>query len=65
MSEFKTPEQLYKEAAALAEGLKGKDLTAKERRNIPQQEMPSQDPSVRRNNMERGRSGILGRTGHC
>ena len=52
MSEFKTPEQLHKEAATLAEELKGKDLTPKVRRNIPQQEMPSQDPSVRRNNME-------------
>ena len=52
MSEYKSPEILEKEASALWEGLKGTQMTPKTRRDIPQQDMPSQDPDVRRANME-------------
>ena len=52
MSDYKTPAQLKSEAEALWADLKGKELTPKSRREIPQQDMPSQDPAVRRNNME-------------
>ncbi len=51
MSEQKTPETLANEAAALWKEYGGRELTVKERRLIPQQDMPSQDPMVRRSNM--------------
>ncbi len=51
MSEFKSPEALAAEADALWNQYAGKELTAKERREIPKQDMPSQDPLTRRSNM--------------
>jgi glutamate synthase (NADPH/NADH) small chain len=51
MSIFKTPEILAKEAAELRASLAGKTLTPKDRRAIPQQDMPSQAPVVRAGNM--------------
>jgi len=56
MTAFKEPALLIREADEIRErlnlplGLEG--LKAKERAAIPQQEMPSQDPGVRRGNME-------------
>ncbi len=52
MSAYKSPETLHREAEELLKELKDKELTAKSRRDIPQQDMPSQDPAVRRGNME-------------
>jgi glutamate synthase (NADPH/NADH) small chain len=47
-----TPEKLKAEAKKLLTEYEGKDLKPKERIAIPLQEMPSQDPVVRRGNME-------------
>ncbi len=52
MSEYRSPQQLHEEAISLLKELEGKELTPKARRDIPQQDMPSQDPAVRRGNME-------------
>ncbi len=52
MSQFKSPELLDKEAIEIWNGLNPEELSPKMRRDIPQQDMPSQDPSVRRSNME-------------
>ena len=52
MSEYKSPEILKEEASGILSRLSGTELTAKSRREIPQQDMPSQDPQVRRSNME-------------
>ena len=57
MADYKSPELLKKEALAELEKLKGLELTAKMRRDIPQQDMPSQDPAIRRSNMEEVASG--------
>ena len=48
-----TPAQLHHAATAKLADIRasGKPLTAKERAAIPPQEMPNQDPSVRRGNM--------------
>jgi len=51
MSEYKTRDTLDAEAAALWKEYGGRDLTVKERRAIPQQDMPSQDPVARRSTM--------------
>ena len=51
MSEYRSPKILFEEAAKLKTGLEGKTLTAKDRRAIPQQEMPAQEPKVRAKNM--------------
>ena len=45
------PERLKTAAAELLKGLEGRALTPKERMAIPAQEMPAQDPAVRRGNM--------------
>ena len=48
----KSPAELRSEASDILEDLKGKDkLRAKDRLAIPQQEMPSQDPHARGQNM--------------
>jgi len=52
MVEYKSPETLAKEADTLIQNINSSTLTPKERRAIPLQEMPSQDPQVRRSNME-------------
>ncbi|MDC7241736.1 MAG: NADPH-dependent glutamate synthase [Spirochaetales bacterium] len=52
MSNYKAPEILEKEASELWDTLKETELTPKSRRDIPQQDMPSQDPDIRRGNME-------------
>lgn len=52
MEGFVSPEVLAKEADELLKTLDPSSLTPKSRRAIPLQEMPSQDPMVRRNNME-------------
>ena len=46
-----TPESLHQAAAAKLAELSGKTLSPKDRTSIPAQEMPSQDPDVRRHNM--------------
>ncbi|MBN2508840.1 MAG: NADPH-dependent glutamate synthase [Spirochaetales bacterium] len=46
------PEELKKKAGDILEDLKGKELKAKDRIAIPLQEMPSQDPKVRKGNMD-------------
>jgi len=51
VSEYRSPKILFEEAAKLKTGLEGKTLTAKDRRAIPQQEMPAQEPKVRAKNM--------------
>jgi len=51
MSQYKTPEALNRDAEEIWKDLKVEELNAKKRRDIPQQDMPSQDPSVRRSNM--------------
>lgn len=51
MSEHITTEKLQEEAAKLWANIEGKTLTPKDRREIPPQEMPSQDPEVRAHNM--------------
>ncbi|OQY33271.1 MAG: glutamate synthase (NADPH), homotetrameric [Spirochaetaceae bacterium 4572_59] len=52
MSEYKNPQQLKEEASAQLKSLNIGELTAKSRREIPQQDMPTQDPAIRRSNME-------------
>jgi len=52
MSNETNPEKLAAEAKALFLSLKDRKLTPKERLAIPPQEMPTQAPEVRRNNME-------------
>lgn len=52
MSEYKNPQQLKEEASAQLKSIDIAELTAKDRREIPQQDMPSQDPAIRRSNME-------------
>lgn len=51
MSEFRTPEDMAAEADALWAEYGGRELTVKERRAIPQQDMPAQDPVERRSTM--------------
>ena len=51
MSDYKTPEKLAEEATALWAEYGNRELTVKERRAIPQQDMPSQDPVDRRTTM--------------
>ena len=46
-----TPESLHQAATAKLSELAGKTLSPKDRIAIPAQEMPSQDPDVRRHNM--------------
>ncbi|MCL1921243.1 MAG: NADPH-dependent glutamate synthase [Kiritimatiellaeota bacterium] len=46
-----SPERLHEAAVACLAQIEGKALMPKERMAIPAQEMPSQDPSVRRGNM--------------
>ena len=46
-----TPESLHQAAAAKLAELAGKTLSPKDRMAIPAQEMPAQDPDVRRHNM--------------
>ncbi len=43
--------ELQKQAQTLLKELNGRDLTIKDRKNIPQQEMPAQDPDLRSRNM--------------
>ena len=45
-------EELDKKAQAILERYEGVDISAKERTQIPLQEMPAQDPQVRVTNME-------------
>ena len=47
----KTREEIEEKARAELEGLRGKTLTNRMRLSIPVQEMPTQDPQVRRSNM--------------
>jgi glutamate synthase (NADPH/NADH) small chain len=51
MSELNTAETLAAQAARLRAAITGKALAPKDRRAIPQQEMPSQEPRERRLNM--------------
>lgn len=46
-----TPEELRDRASEILESLRGRELKNKDRIGIPQQDMPSQDPLVRRGNM--------------
>ena len=48
---MKTKEDLRSEAAAILAGIEGKSPGPRERMAIPPQEMPAQDPLVRRGNM--------------
>jgi glutamate synthase (NADPH/NADH) small chain len=48
----KTPHELDRAAIAELAGLQGKKLTPRDRMAIPAQEMPCQDPAVRRANMQ-------------
>ena len=50
--EHKTTDILNKEAEALLESIKGKDLTPKDRAAIPIQEMPARDPHQRAREMD-------------
>lgn len=52
MSATHDPETLKKQARELYDTIKDRKLTPKERLAIPAQEMPAQDPAVRRGNME-------------
>ena len=52
MSAYRSPEQLNCTAIELLNKYDGMELKAKDRRAIPQQDMPAQDPMERRNNME-------------
>ncbi len=52
MSGYKNPETLYKEASELRARLATATLTPKDRRAIPQQDMPAQEPRVRARNMQ-------------
>ncbi len=52
MEKHITPEEMEKEAASIIIKLDPETLKPKERREIPLQEMPSQDPEIRRSNME-------------
>ena len=49
---MKSREELRIEAAELLESLEGRELSPKERLAIPQQQMPSQDPGKRIQNMQ-------------
>lgn len=51
MSEYKSPELLSQEASEIWKNLNPSELNAKSRKDIPQQDMPTQDPSIRRANM--------------
>jgi len=51
MSHVNTPEILAASAASLRAALSGRSLSPKERRAIPQQDMPAQDPAERACNM--------------
>jgi len=52
MKEYRNPVELFREAKLLRTEIEGRNLSAKERSAIPQQDMPSQDPAARRRNME-------------
>jgi len=52
MEQFISPGELASQADQLISSLNPESLTPKERRAIPLQEMPAQDPNIRRNNME-------------
>lgn len=52
MEAYKSPEMLAAEADELIKKINPQTLTPKERRAIPLQEMPTQDPRIRRSNME-------------
>ncbi len=47
-----TPEEIEKQASELIKGYNSENITPKERRTIPLQEMPAQNPITRRTNME-------------
>lgn len=49
--EFRTPEELAAEASDLWKDYGNRELKAKERMAIPQQDMPAQDPQARRRSM--------------
>lgn len=49
---MKTPEELKGDAIALLKTIENKELTPKDRRAIPQQDMPTLDPVMRRNVMD-------------
>jgi len=51
MSEYKTPQELKTEADALWTEYGGRELSVKDRRAIPQQDMPTQDAVERRSTM--------------
>jgi len=52
MEQHISAEEIAAQAAAIINQYNHESLTPKERRTIPLQEMPAQDPQVRRNNME-------------
>ncbi|MBN1411514.1 MAG: NADPH-dependent glutamate synthase [Spirochaetales bacterium] len=49
---FKSEDLLRQEAIQILTGLNGTELKIKDKMKIPLQEMPSQDPEIRRNNMQ-------------
>lgn len=49
--EFHSPEELRQQALGIMDGLEFRELKAKDRIAIPQQEIPAQDPSARSCNM--------------
>lgn len=52
MELFLTPQQLDLKAQSILKELEGRNLTARDRLAIEQQEMPQQDPTIRNSNME-------------
>lgn len=52
MDQHISPEELASQADQIIGSLNPETLTPKERRSIPLQEMPAQDPNIRRANME-------------
>ncbi len=56
---FKSAEDLYNEAKKLLNEIKNKQLKPKERMGIPCQDMPAQDPAIRRKNLNEVASGYF------
>lgn len=48
---YQSPDELNAQAEDLLKDIQGKELKNKDRLKIPLQEMPAQDPDIRRNNM--------------
>ena len=52
MTEYKDPKELKKEADEILQFINANELKNKDRISLAQQDMPSQDPNVRRNNVD-------------